>query len=337
MRLTIGIKALNEEAHIAAAIESALAAAAPFDGEVVLADSGSTDRTIEIARAFPIRIVQLANAADRCCGAGAQLAFQHASGDFFFLLDGDMVLRPDFVPKCLQYLLAHGEVAAVGGLVRERNTESQEFKIRAAAATRTAHLQPGYVDRLDGGGLYRVRAVQEVGWFADRNLRAFEELELGARLAARGWKLARIDETAIDHFGHQTEGYSLMWRRLNSGYLGAPGEVLRSAIGTRHLSFVIRRLSHIRVAAGVSFWWLLLLVTFVMGAHLFLAALMVGPLFFLSLRRGSIRLGLYSLVSWNFVAVGAFKGFFRHRTSPKSPLTARILREPNEAVKVSRT
>ena len=71
MKLSIGIKALNEEADIAAAIESALAAAEPFAGEVVLADSGSTDRTIEIARSYPVRIVQLANIGERCCGAGA--------------------------------------------------------------------------------------------------------------------------------------------------------------------------------------------------------------------------------------------------------------------------
>src|SRR6218665_3277207 len=83
--LTIGIKALNEEQHIAMAIESALAAAAPLGGEVGLADSGSTDRTLEIARGYPVRIVQLGNLAERCCGAGAQLAFQSAQGEFFYL------------------------------------------------------------------------------------------------------------------------------------------------------------------------------------------------------------------------------------------------------------
>lgn len=37
MKLTIGIKALNEELYIEGALKSALAAAAPFGGEVVLA------------------------------------------------------------------------------------------------------------------------------------------------------------------------------------------------------------------------------------------------------------------------------------------------------------
>jgi glycosyltransferase involved in cell wall biosynthesis len=77
MTVAIGIKALNEEANIAACLESALAGVRPFAGHVVLADSGSHDRTVAIARDYPdVRVVQLANPEQRCCGAGAQLAYQ---------------------------------------------------------------------------------------------------------------------------------------------------------------------------------------------------------------------------------------------------------------------
>ena len=55
--VSIIIKALNEERRIALAIESALAALSGIDGEVILADGGSTDRTLEIAREYPIVIV----------------------------------------------------------------------------------------------------------------------------------------------------------------------------------------------------------------------------------------------------------------------------------------
>ena len=56
MRVSVVIKALNEERHIEAAIVSALAAVAAVGGEVILADSGSTDKTVEIARKFPIAV-----------------------------------------------------------------------------------------------------------------------------------------------------------------------------------------------------------------------------------------------------------------------------------------
>ena len=90
--VSVVIKALNEESGIEATIESALRAVSKVSGEVVLADSCSTDRTVELAMKYPVRIVQLANASERCCGIGPQLGYQHSSGEFIYLIDGDMQL-----------------------------------------------------------------------------------------------------------------------------------------------------------------------------------------------------------------------------------------------------
>src|ERR1700739_4168664 len=102
--VSIIIKAYNEERHIATAIESALAALARIDGEVILADGASTDRTIAIAKRYPIKIVRLDDAADRSCGAGAQLGFQYSSGEFVLLIDGDMRLHDRFVTSGICFL-----------------------------------------------------------------------------------------------------------------------------------------------------------------------------------------------------------------------------------------
>ena len=322
MTITVGIKALNEERHVAASITSALEAVAPFGGDVVLADSGSTDRTVEIARQFPIRIVQFSNTAERSCGAGAQLAFQHVRGEFFYLLDGDMVLDPGFVAAGLDYLAQHPRVAGVGGHVCEVNTVAHEFQIRQDHK-RDRHWQPGTVDRLDCGGLYRTAAVRDVGYFADRNLHAFEEFELGARLQSRGWTLARIDHRAVDHYGHVAGGYALLWRRLRSGYAGASGEVLRGALGQRHLPIVLRRLHHVRHAAVVVAWWALMIAALaVPGWRIAAWPLLAAPLLFLSLRRRSLRLGLFSFASWNVGTWGFLHGLLRRRVPPAAAIAS---------------
>lgn len=333
MKVTVGIKALNEERHIRDCLLSAIAAAEPLGGEVILADSGSTDGTIEIARALPVRIVQLENTAERCCGAGAQLAFQFARGDYFYLLDGDMILKPDFLATGIDFLEANPGVAAVGGTSEEMNVETEEFQIRAKIARTDPNARPGEVDRLDGGGLYRSAAVRDAGYFADRNLHAFEEFELGARLRARGWKLARIDRPAMDHYGHQAGGYALLWRRLKSGYTGASGEVFRAALGMPHLPIVLRQLSHIRVSVAVAAWWMALVLVLLAPGALTIkaglwAGLLLGPLAFLWFRRGSLKLGVYSLVSWNVSALGFFSGLLRRREEPNRPLAAVFLAGP---------
>jgi GT2 family glycosyltransferase len=320
-KVTVGIKALNEEARIASALASAVAAVEPLGGEVILADSGSRDRTIEIARAFPVTIVQLANPAERCCGAGAQLAFQQARGRYFYLLDGDMVLDPTFLARGIAYLESHPDVAGVGGRVIEMNLEGEGFRVRAAGQAKALHSRPGEVDRLDCGGLYRVDALRQVAWFADRNLHAFEEFELGARLRAMGWKLARIDCPAVQHYGHVMGGYRLLLRRIASGYSGAPGEVLRGALGQRHLPVVLRDLAHVRNGIAVMIWWVLLIAAlFAPGSWWTLVALLIVPLAFLSLRHRSLRLGLYLLVAWNVTAFSLVPGFVRRRVPPDRPL-----------------
>lgn len=330
MTLTIGIKALNEEAHIAASLESALAAAAPFAGRVVLADSGSSDRTVEIARQYPdVTVLQLNDPEQRSCGTGAQLAFQSVASDYFYLLDGDMVLDAEFMAKGIDFLERNAAYAAVGGRVREANMSSIEFELRARNDRVKGSAIAGDVDRLDCGGLYRVAAIREVGYFADRNLHAFEEFELAARLRARGWRMARIDVPAVEHHGHATGGYRLMLRRLRTGYAGGPGEVIRAAWGKPHWMQVVRHFAQLKYSVAVIGWWCALILLALMArGWLFLGVLLL-PLVFLVARRRSLRFGLYSLATWNMIAIGFIQGLFRPRRPPAEPIPADQLAGPN--------
>lgn len=328
--LTIAIKALNESAHIADVIRHALEAARPFGGEVVLADSCSEDDTVAIARQFPVRIVQLARKEERCCGAGAQLAFQHARGDYFYLLDGDMMLSPDFLPAAIAYLESHPQAAGVGGQLRERVIANQEFAMRAEAAAR---LRPegDDVPTIDGGGLYRRAAIEAVGYFSDRNLHAFEETDLALRLRSQGWRLARIPVHAVDHFGHAASGYGLLWRRIRSGYAGGAGEVLRAALGTPRLGAVVRKFSHLRNAAIVLAWWLGLVLLLGAGLWPWALVLFVAPLVPLLVRRRDLGMAFYTFVQWNGIALATILGVLRSRQPPERPLESVVLAEPAPA------
>ncbi|MFC4255566.1 glycosyltransferase [Altererythrobacter xixiisoli] len=319
MTVTIGIKALNEERHIAQALSSALAAVAPFDGQVVLADSGSQDRTIAIARAMPARVYQLADPAQRCCGAGAQLAFQHIDTPYFYLMDGDMEIDPEFLRHAHDWLEANPEFAGVGGQVLERNLENAEFQIRAKAMDTEAHRRAGEVDRLDGGGLYRTDAIRAAGYFSDSNLKAFEEFDLAARLRANGWKFARLPLPAVYHTGHGGGGYRLMLYRLRSGQLGGAGQVLRAAVGQAHLPSVLTGLGHIKVIGAILAWWLMLIFA-AMVEPIAIIPLVALPVALLAWRRRSFGLGLYSFCYWNLCAVSSVIGFFRPRRPPDRPV-----------------
>jgi glycosyltransferase involved in cell wall biosynthesis len=332
--VSIVIKALNEEKNICAAIETALAAVAEVGGEVILADSNSTDRTVELASRYPIRIVQLVRASERCCGVGPQLGYQHSRGEYIYIMDGDMKMIRGFLPQALVFLAQHPEAGGVGGRLVELNDHSLEYRERAAR--NAAHLSPGEVDRLDGGGLYRRRAVDESGYLSDRNLHAYEEFDLAARLRALGWKLWRIPVDSVTHYGHDVPPYQLLMRRWRAKYVCAGGEIIRGSLGKPTLRLVLRGVRELRIYAAVLAWWALLVsVPFWPGAVAERAAawavLAILPLAAMTWRKRSLARAAYSVAGWCLNAAGLVRGLVAARRSPREPIASIVVHEPRPA------
>lgn len=330
-RVSVIIKALNEEKRIAAAIESALHAVRIVGGEVVLADSCSTDRTIDIAQAYPIRIVQLTHPQERRCGVGPQLGYQHSRGEFVYILDGDMEMLDGFLAQALDFMRSHPDIAGVGGNVVEQNKVSLEYVSREERVT--AHLQPGQVDRLDGGGLYRRSAIEASGYLSNRNLHSYEEFDLAARLRSQGWMLWRLPFDVSRHFGHDVPHYRLLVARWQTRYVCGLGELLRASLGRPHLRLVIDGLRELRIYLGVMVWWAILLSIFFwpQSAALRIAwcgALLLAPLVLLTGYKRSLKKGLYSMVSWCFSTAGLVRGLLLRQRPATEPIASHILREP---------
>ncbi len=328
-RVSVVIKVLNEEQRIAQTLECALRAVQAVGGEVVLADSCSTDRTLEIARAYPIRIVQLAHAHERSCGVGAQLGFQHARGEFIYILDGDMHLREDFLPQALSFLRGHPHIAGVGGRVVEQNLDSLEFKSRSE---KQFEETPGPAGRLDCGGLYRRSAVASTGYFADRNLHSYEEFDLAARLRGLGWELWRMPIDAVRHFGHDTPPYELLMRRWRSSYICGLGELLRAALKQPRLALVLREVRELRLyAAMLGLLALVFLLLLWPAAPLprlaWAAVLLAAPVALMSWRKKSVERGVYAVVSWCFNALGLVRGMLRPQLPAALPVASHVLQE----------
>jgi GT2 family glycosyltransferase len=331
--VSVVIKALNEEDNIAEAIASALAALEHVGGEVVLADSASTDRTVEVASRFPVRIVQLARAVDRSCGAGPQLGWQHSRGEYVYVMDGDMKLVPGFLEHALAFLAQHPEIAGVGGRVVELNTESLEYRERGERERRVeAHRVPGQVDRLDGGGLYRRRAIEEAGYLSDRNLHSYEEFDLAVRLRSLGWKLWRLPVDAVTHYGHDAPPYALLLRRWRSRYACGLGELLRGAWGQPRMKLVLRGLRELRLYLAVLGWWAVLLTLPFWGLRpaagaLAFVGLLALPFAVMAWRKRSFARAVYSVASWSVAAAGLVRGFMAPRKRPQDLIPSLVLKD----------
>ncbi len=328
--VSIVIKALNEEAHIAATIESALLAIETLDGEVILADSLSTDRTVDLAKCYPIRIVQLTHAHERRCGAGPQLGYQHARGEFVYILDGDMQMRPGFLEEALAFLMGQDDVAGVGGHIVEQNTVSLEYVARSERSS--AHRLPGLVDRLDGGGLYRRSAIENIGYLSDRNLHSYEEFDLAIRLRSMNWKLWRLPIDAADHFGHDSPPYRLLMRRWRTRYVCGLGELVLAAAGQSRLHMVWRGARELRLYSVVLVWWVLLIsVAFwpltASARMAFFCALGAAPVLIMIWRKRSVAKAVYSVTSWCFNSAGLVRGLLSTPRPVRDAISSRVLQD----------
>ena len=225
VKVSIIIKTLNEEENIRGAIESSLAAV-EAEGDIVIADSASTDRTIKIAKEFPVTIVQIENPAERSCGVGPQLGYQYSSGEYIYILDGDMELKGAFLRRAIEILDKESDVAGVGGYIHEMRVEHLEVQGQINRIRRLGRKRQAEVQCLNGGGLYRRSAIEDVGYFSDRNLHAFEEYDLGARLRSKGWRLVKLEERAVDHYSYVMNTWRLLWHRIRSGRFTSSGQLL---------------------------------------------------------------------------------------------------------------
>ena len=97
MQLSVVIITHNEEANITRTLASVQSLVSDGKGEIVVVDSGSTDRTVEIAKSFGAKVF-----VEQWKGYAAQKnsAIDKASGDWILSLDADEELSDDLA----QYL-----------------------------------------------------------------------------------------------------------------------------------------------------------------------------------------------------------------------------------------
>ncbi|KKW69227.1 glycosyl transferase [Lampropedia cohaerens] len=104
-RLTIAILTFNEERLIGRCLESAA-----FADEVVVVDSGSTDKTVEVARSYGAKV--FVHPDWRGFAVQRNRLLSYCTGDFVFFLDADEVISPAFQRE-LQAVVAADDRRAV--------------------------------------------------------------------------------------------------------------------------------------------------------------------------------------------------------------------------------
>ncbi len=184
--MSVIIPALNEEAALPGTLASLALQPAEPPLEVILADGGSTDRTIPlfeataarwVARGWTSRVVVVEPPGRAIqMNAGARVA----SGDPLLFLHADTHL-PAGATNAITRALS--DPAAAGGGFRLRYPESG-WLLRLIGAWATARARLRHIHYGDQAMFFRRSAFEAAGGFPDMPL--FEDLEIARALRRRG-------------------------------------------------------------------------------------------------------------------------------------------------------
>jgi glycosyltransferase involved in cell wall biosynthesis len=286
-------------------LRRSLASVAGTQSRVVYVDSGSSDGSVELARAMGADVVELSSdlpfTAARARNTGFTRLMALSSGiEFVQFLDGDCELAAEWVSKAVNALRSEPQLAIVFGRRRERFPDASIYNRLCDMEWDTPI---GEATECGGDAMFRAAAFASSGGY-NVDLIAGEEPELCVRLRAEGWKLERLDAEMTLHDAAITR-FSQWWKRhIRNGHAFAEGAAMHGNSPAKHW---------VKQARSNWVWGLcapLIILASAFVTHgLGLLMLVVYPLLFVKVRHSAVRRGrsardatLYSA----FCVVGKF-------------------------------
>jgi glycosyltransferase involved in cell wall biosynthesis len=248
LRVTLSVVLItyNEETNLARTLESVRALVSDGQGEIIVVDSGSTDRTAEIARSFGANVFL-----EPWKGYAAQKnsAIEKATGDWILSLDADEEVSPEFC-KFIPLLtkpegLSEARLALLAGSVSGDSLDTVERVMaheEAEKEPRASTIEAYWITRKNH---FLGRWIKHGGFWPDPKLRLFrrgcgriEERAVHETLKVTG-QTAILKYGAILHHSYPTiSDYIDHMNRYSS--LGAEMIVAEGRTGFSVINIVIR-------------------------------------------------------------------------------------------------
>jgi cellulose synthase/poly-beta-1,6-N-acetylglucosamine synthase-like glycosyltransferase len=188
------------ERTIERCLESILKTGYP-NKEVVVVDDESTDRTTELLRKYPVRLIRVPHGG---VSAARNAGLAQSEGDILAFTDADCYVDTDWLDELVKPFEASSN-AGVGGYVDFEKTGivatalsieyGERFRGREAATTSVACINAAF----------RKEALKKVGGFRQvaRESVGGEDIDLSYRLVEAGFRLTYTPRAVVHHDGRE--------------------------------------------------------------------------------------------------------------------------------------
>jgi glycosyltransferase involved in cell wall biosynthesis len=220
-KITVYVPCRNAEATLPEVL-SAIRAQTRSADQLVFINDRCTDRSETIAREHGFECHKQLNTIG--LAAGRNLALTLAQGDLLLGVDSDCVLQPEYISQMEKVFLSHPDLAAVGGRMDERFTQSPPDLWRALFLPQHHGDLPILNPRLLYGATMGIRtdSARKLGGWNEKRGNNGEDLEICGRMKqsrmdflytpdCRGWHLRRDTLDSV---------LKMQWNWNYSGYEG---------------------------------------------------------------------------------------------------------------------
>jgi glycosyltransferase involved in cell wall biosynthesis len=185
------------------------------DYEIIYVDSKSTDDSIDLAGGLEekVKIFRISGKANPAIGRN--IGAKESDADIYCFIDGDMEIVPEFFPRVLNdagkliYPFVSGQF---------ENIYYDEDNRRIGAELYVKSVLAGDSYQITTGGLFLIeKNLWDLIGGMDVRFRTGEDLDLGLRLARKGYLLLRKKELFAFHHTQPYKSRSRMWQDLFAG------------------------------------------------------------------------------------------------------------------------
>lgn len=181
MTVSIIIPSYNQQYFLADAIESALAQ----NCEVIVVDDGSTDKSLEIAKRFPVKVISQVN---KGLASARNTGIMNATGEWILPLDADDILLDGCVETLLKY---------------DADIIAPSFKSFGVENVETILMDNPTLEDFKSGNripyfsLIRKSKLLEIGGYSPKMIWGYEDYHLWFNLLTRGATIKTVPEILV--------------------------------------------------------------------------------------------------------------------------------------------
>ena len=208
--IVVGVR--NMETTIIPCIESLLAQTYPST-EIIIVDDGSDDKTPEMVKNFPVKLIQTEK---KGISHARNIGFLEATSEFVAYTDADCTI----VPNWLEVVMPHfknPKVALIGGVTIFQSAGCVSSTYRQVEfEKRNQNVPEGEVNWAGGPGcIFRRCVLEELGGFNPKWVHG-EDAEISFMITERGYKIIK-EPQAISYHAPEKGFRKLIWKGYRDG------------------------------------------------------------------------------------------------------------------------